>query len=79
MKVSTTFNDNNHDYEVHMDTAEGYGWFELCGANEHTEDEHAEGGIWCEGMEITDYDGVYEMPKPIIDWLEEQGFDISWF
>lgn len=37
-------------------------------------------GIWCgEGTkEMCDYDGVFEIPKPIIAWLEELGFNCDY-
>lgn len=73
------FTMDDYDYEVGMDENTGRGWFEVCGASWVNEEDHADGGIWFEGMEITDYDGVCEMPQPIIDWLENKGFDISWF
>lgn len=37
-------------------------------------------GIWIDdkspdAKKVIDYDGVFELPKEIIDFLEEQGFD----
>jgi hypothetical protein len=79
MKYHEQFNKDGYDYEVGMDESEGLGWFEVCGATECNEEEHAEGGIWFDGKEITDYDGVFEMPQPIIDWLENKAFDVDYF
>jgi hypothetical protein len=34
-------------------------------------------GIWTEGKKVTEYDGVFELPKEAIELLEENGFDCS--
>lgn len=34
-------------------------------------------GIWHEDKKVTDYDGVFELPKKAIDLLKENGFDTS--
>jgi len=35
-------------------------------------------GLWFEGKELTDYDGVFELPKEAIELLEENGYDADY-
>lgn len=41
---------------------------------------HVEGGLWFEddGKTLCDYDGVFALPKPVIDLLRECGLDPSY-
>lgn len=32
------------------------------------------GGLWLEGMEVTDYDGVFELPKEVREALKAEGY-----
>ena len=51
------------------------GWFEQysrIGMNYH-----AEGGLWFEGNELVDYDGIYALSSEVLDTLEENGFDVT--
>jgi hypothetical protein len=34
-------------------------------------------GIWSENKVVTDYDGVFELPKEAIDMLKELGYDTT--
>lgn len=47
-------------------------WCYLVG----TDNEDSVGiGIWCDNKKIVeDYDGVFELPKEVIDFLKENGF-----
>ncbi|MEI8047036.1 MAG: hypothetical protein WCI92_06635 [Bacteroidota bacterium] len=35
-------------------------------------------GLWFQGNELTDYDGVFELPSELIKFLSAQGFNMSW-
>jgi hypothetical protein len=35
-------------------------------------------GLCFEGNELTDYDGVFELPKQLIDFLTEKGYNMDW-
>ncbi|MEI6061245.1 MAG: hypothetical protein WCR72_11080 [Bacteroidota bacterium] len=35
-------------------------------------------GLWFDQDELTDYDGVFELPKQLIAFLEENGFNMDW-
>lgn len=48
------------DFEIKVDTNAGYGYFE------HNElGDEVGGGLWFIGNELTDYDGVFELPKQV--------------
>ena len=48
-----------------------YGYFESV--------DHGEGGgLWFEGSELIDYDGVYELPKSVVDMLVGAGYILAW-
>lgn len=34
-------------------------------------------GLWFTGNTLTDYDGVFELPKQVIDKLRELGYDLT--
>jgi hypothetical protein len=57
---------------------EGTGYFELYDTETGGEDWYAEGGLWFDGKELTDYDGVFALPECIIEKLKELGFDSSY-
>lgn len=46
-----------------------YGYFE----NKNT---GAGGGLWFDGLELVDYDGVFELPKDVASVLEGAGYDV---
>ena len=54
-----------------------YGWFELYDVESGGDEWYAEGGIWFDGKTVTQYDGVFCLPIPIIDKLKEWGYDVS--
>ena len=37
------------------------------------DDYYAEGGLWFNGNELTDYDGVFDLDENIIDCVKEMG------
>lgn len=55
-----------------------YGWFELYDEKTGGDDWYAEGGLWFNNEELTDYDGVFSLPPCISDYLKEKGFDVSY-
>ena len=50
----------------------------LRGYFEHEEygDEYG-GGLWFEGKNLVDYDGVFELPKEVIQALRDLGFYVD--
>ena len=34
-------------------------------------------GLWFDGNTLTDYDGVFELPKQLLDKLTELGYDVE--
>lgn len=41
-------------------------------------DEDAGIGLWFEGNELVDYDGVFELPKELIDFLIKEGYNMEY-
>jgi len=39
---------------------------------------YEEGGLWFEGNELTDYDGVFELPVQLLDFLESKGYNVDY-
>lgn len=71
------------NFEVRIDTAEKYGYFE----HDRLGDERG-GGLWFQiheiskpdgslQLELTDYDGVAVLPKEVRQALRENGFVVS--
>jgi hypothetical protein len=71
----------SHDFTVVLDTehfeiriSEGteYGYFE------HNElGDECGGGLWFTGDELVDYDGVFALPKEVVDALRDYGFKLD--
>ncbi len=47
---------------------------EPCCAEVISGDHHAEIGLWFEGKELTDYDGVFFLPREVAELLNEMGY-----
>ena len=54
------------------------GWFELYDTETGGDEWYGEGGLWFEGKELTDYDGVFSLPGCIINKLKELGYDTTY-
>lgn len=59
-------------YEVQIESSGTYGYFE----HEDFGDE-AGGGLWFEGKELTDYDGMATLPKDVIAGVRQLGFAVG--
>ena len=40
--------------------------------------EECAGSMWFEGKTLVDYDGVFELPKDVIDMMLKKGYDMSY-
>lgn len=64
------------DYEVQVDPVAKYGYFEHI-----TRGDDSAGGLWFEQdgehVNLTDYDGVYELPKSVAEALRELGYVVD--
>jgi hypothetical protein len=76
MATSTTENEAMHDYTETLESGNWlikisptteYGYFE-------NQDTGGEGGLWFDGNELIDYDGVYELPKEAYSALKGAGY-----
>jgi hypothetical protein len=54
------------------------GWFEIWDDATGGDEWHAEGGLWFDGKELVDYDGVFALPQCICDCLRTNGYDPSY-
>lgn len=66
--VSTTIN----EFEVIVKPWLERGSFEWVGGT--NEDDEIAGGLWFEDDRLIDYDGVFELPKEVIEGLTLLGF-----
>jgi len=59
-------------YTIEIDTDAQYGYFE------HNElgDEKA-GGLWFDGLRLSDYDGVWDLPKQVYAALVNAGYNLE--
>jgi hypothetical protein len=53
------------------------GWFEFYDIDSGGEKWYAEGGLWFDGKDVMDFDGVFELPEEIMTKLNELGYDCS--
>jgi len=61
------------NFSVVIDTADKYGYFE----HHHQGDDYA-GGLWFDDQrELIDYDGVFELPAEVCNFLKEKGFKVA--
>jgi hypothetical protein len=63
----TLFPWTNSNAVVEIDPAAQYGYFEHKDGSEG-------GGLWFDGMELTDFDGTYELPKAVAAALRGAGY-----
>ena len=59
-------------FTIQISQSTSYGWFEH---NELGDD--CGGGLWFEGNQLTDYDGVAVLPRRVAEALKKAGFDTS--
>ena len=57
------------NWEVKISPTTQYGYFENVKTG-------AGGGLWFDGSELVDYDGVFELPKDVVDMLSGAGYDV---
>jgi hypothetical protein len=57
--------------------SDDYGWFEIYDVETGGDEWYAEGGLELEGMAVMGYDGVFALPRCIIEKLREMGYDVS--
>jgi len=48
-----------------------------CSAEIISGDHHAEIGLWFEGLELCDYDGVFFLPREVGEMLRDAGFTVT--
>ena len=57
------------NWEVKISPTTQYGYFENVKTG-------GGGGLWFDGSELVDYDGVFELPKDVVDMLSGAGYDV---
>lgn len=73
--VIQTENNVELDVTVEIQDEKEYGHFEFYDTKTGGENWYAEGGLWFDGKELSDYDGVFELPDFIIESLNQQGYN----
>jgi hypothetical protein len=63
---------------IGIDETDGTGWFELYDTETGGDEWYGEGGLWFDGKELTDYDGVFALPVCVINKLKELGYDTTY-
>jgi hypothetical protein len=63
---------------IGIDDADGTGWFELYDEETGGDEWYGEGGLWFDGKELIDYDGVFSLPVCVINKLKELGYDTTY-
>jgi len=79
MKTQTTFTNDKNTLEFTIgfhDEKKQTGWFEYADIKTGGERVYAEGGLWFDGIELTDYDGVTELRREILEMLDAMGYDV---
>lgn len=54
-----------------------YGWFEIADTETGGDAWYAEGGLWFDGIDLVDYDGVSGLPKAVADKLIQWGYNVE--
>lgn len=69
----TTYNfthkTENGKWEIAIDKAAQYGYFENMNSG-------GGGGLWFEQNRMSDFDGVFELPKDVIKAIRQLGFTV---
>ena len=63
---------------IGYDAEREYGYFEFYDVKTGGDKWYAEGGLWFDNEELTDYDGVFELPPFVWEKLEEKGFNVDY-
>ena len=71
-------NNETMEITVGVDTKAEYGFFEIYDTESGGDRFYGEGGLWFDGKELIDYDGVFEVSQHVIKKLKEWGFDTSY-
>tara|TARA_R100001591_G_scaffold61834_1_gene71277 strand:+ start:1975 stop:2280 length:306 start_codon:yes stop_codon:yes gene_type:complete len=64
-------------YNISFNEERQYGSFELYDLESGGDEFYSEGGLWFEENELVDYDGIFCLPTPVLDKLEEWGLNVS--
>jgi len=66
------------EYHVGWNKEKGRGWFEVYDEESGGEDYYAEGGLWFDKNELTDYDGVFSLDENVVECIKDWGADVSY-
>lgn len=80
INLETSFNvtpiSDNAKSEIEVTiNSDGKGYFDW---EVESEDINESGGLWFEENELVDYDGVFELPAQLIEYLEKQGYNMDY-
>ncbi len=66
--------DNKLETTVRVDDKKEYGWFEIYDLETGGQEYYVEGGLWFEGKNLIDYDGVTVLPESVEKSLKTLGY-----
>jgi hypothetical protein len=69
MSHDFTTNIDTENFEIRVSESTQYGYFE-----HNTLGDECGGGLWFIGDELVDYDGVFQLPKEVVEALRNHGF-----
>lgn len=72
-KYNFTIKLQTKKFNIQIDPEEGFGYFE----HEHFGDDLA-GRLWFRNKTLIDYDGVFELPKEVVDALYEADYNVDY-
>lgn len=61
------------NFTIEIADADSYAYFE----HDRVGEDRA-GGMWFKDKALTDYDGVFELPKEVIKAMQAEGYDMSY-
>lgn len=63
-------------YNLHLFGATAPRGHQGCFEVYQDEGGYADGMLWIEDGEVTDYDGIYALPVVVVDWLTDHGVQV---
>lgn len=84
LSLETSYGSVRKPVDVELEITVGikdstYGYYELYDTLTGGEDWYAEGGLWFQGKDLIDYDGMFSLSGAVINKLKEWGYNVDDF